>query len=120
MLIPSLYGLICQIVVNDTKSPLAKFKPREFDLSNYPEPIVFVSGEKGNQEAQALAETFKTLIFSGAEIIETDNLTQTILQGGEANIAEYRGRYILAADFKVCFYHSSGKKEDRKQSSFKA
>ncbi|TRY70235.1 hypothetical protein TCAL_12705 [Tigriopus californicus] len=100
MLIPSLYGLICQLVVNDTKTPLAKFKPREFDMSNYPEPIVFASGSKDIPEARALSTTFKSLVFSGAEIIEANNLTETILQGGQENIAEYRGRYILAADFK--------------------
>lgn len=67
------------------------------DLSQYSEPITFGSSDAVSAN---MLNIFKNLTVSASsEFIQSENLTADIIERGLDDLAEYRSKYIVAAEF---------------------
>ena len=62
------------------------------------QPVVLISGSN-TSEAKNVVEIFEKKIISG-EVINTDNITETIFHNGKVDYFNYRSKYVLAAEFE--------------------
>lgn len=90
---------MCQIYMFEYNEATESFQPRTMTLADYKNPTTFV-GFENSSVSEALGESYEDLVGPYSNVIEErDNLTEAILEKGEENIADYRGNYILAANF---------------------
>ena len=92
-----------QITVIEWSDPYFEFSTRTMNLSDYDNPITLAHGDK-DSVSMDLLDKFKKLTEPFSQFVEAEtNLTADILAAGDASIADYRSRYIIAGDFEKVY-----------------
>ena len=89
-------AVITQVMINYKATPTQEYDPRTLVLSDYLDSITYYGSEDKGME-----ESFKE-VMKGCELRgPQENVTETILEFGKDNLAEFRSQMIVAAEFKL-------------------
>ena len=95
-----LMALFSQLIINFYSGFEANFDKKVMQLSDYEEPIS-VYNDNVTENLQGVFDQYGKLVRENSvEVMQYDNISDSLLKVGENDLLDYRKNYVIGGDFK--------------------